>query len=164
MSQYAPEYTKRERIIVVLKMLAWAILIYLIAQFWLFDWLAEYSKNANCNTYGSINGVHLLFYGLFVFMPLSFGIVVFLFEGVRGIKVIKLGQNPLPNEKVLRPTKYKYGAAAKVQPFVIFTLILFLIGLSIWGGFQAYELTKVIKPCAVNKTLNQISAGSAPPG
>ena len=154
----------RERIALVLKILAWAIPIYLIAQFWFFDWVSEYSKNANCYNYGNINGVHLVFYGLFVFMPLSFGVIVFLFEGVRSIKVIKLGQNPLPNEKVFRPTKYKYGTAAKVQPCGIFAVILLLIGLSIWGGFQAYELTKNIKPCAVNKSLNQIGADSAPSG
>ncbi len=161
MSEYAPEYTKRERIVLVLKMLAWAIPTYLVAQFWFFDWLSEYSENANCYNYGNINGVHLVLYGLFVFMPLSLGIILFLFEGVRSIKVIKFGQNPLPNEKVFRPTKYKYGAAAKVQPLGIFSIIIFLAGLSIWGGFQAHELTRDIKPCAVNKSLNQIGANNA---
>ena len=154
MSEYGPEYTKRERIALVLKILAWVIPIYLVAQFWFFDWFSEYSENANCYNYGNINGVHLVFYGLFVFMPFSFAIVLFLFEGRRSIKVIKLGQSPLPNEKVLRPTKYKYGTAAKVQPLGVFSIILFLIGLSIWGGFQAHEITKDIKPCAVNNSLN----------
>ena len=161
---YAPEYTKKERIVFVLKIMAWAIPLFVIAEFWFFDWLAEYSKNANCYNYGDINGVHLVFYGLFVFMPLSFATIIFLTEGRRSIKVIKLGQNPLPNEKVFRPTKYKYGIAAKVQPIGMFTAILFLTGLSVWGGFQAHDLTKDIKPCTVNKSLNQIGAKDAPPG
>lgn len=151
MSEDAPEYTKRERIILALKIAAWIIPIILVSELWFFDWLSEYVKNSNCYYYGKINGVHLVFYGLFVLMPLTFAIILFIFEGRRSIKVIKLGQNPLPNEKVFSPTKYKYGTAAKVHPFVLFSLILFLIGLSIWGGFQAKELTRDIKPCADNK-------------
>jgi len=153
---YAPEYTQKERIAFVLKIMAWTIPLFVMTQFWFFDWLSEYSENANCYNYGDINGVHLVFYGLFVFMPLSLAIIVFLTEGRRSINVIKLGQNPLPNEKVFKPTKYKYGNAAKIKPIGIFCVILFLTGLSVWGGFQAHDLTKDIKPCTVNKSLNQI--------
>lgn len=156
MNEYAPVYTTRERIVNALKLMAWILPFYLVAELWFFDWLADYSRNANCYNYGNINGVHLIFYGIFFLMPLLFAVVLLLIEGKRSIKILKLGQNPLPNEKVLVPTKYKYGSAAKVQPFVFFSVIIFIIGLSIWGGFQAYELTKDIKPCSVNKSLNQI--------
>ena len=150
MNNFAPEYTKRERISLILKIVAWMIPAYLVVQFWFFDWLSEYAANAHCYQYGNINGVHLLFYGLFVFMPLSFALLLFLIEGRRSLKVMKLGQNPLPNEKVLRPTKYRYGIAAKIQPLAIFSIMIFLIGLSIWGGFQAHALTQDIKPCVAD--------------
>lgn len=150
---YAPEYTKRERIEIALKNLAWAIPVVFICEFWLFDWFAEYSNNANCYKYGSINGVHLVFYGLFVFMPLLFAIILCLTEGRRSIKVFRLGQNPLPNEKVFSTTSYKYGLAAKAQPIVVLSVMLFLIGLSVWGGFQAHDLTRNIKPCDFRKNI-----------
>jgi hypothetical protein len=130
-------------------MLVWFFAAYLILEFWFFDWLSGYVEKDNCLEYSSIKGTHLLFYGLFVIVPLASAFVLFLVEGRRSIRVIKLGQNPLPGEKVLRPTKYKYGNQAKVQPFAFFAAILFLVGVSVWGGFQAYELTKTIKPCAV---------------
>ncbi|MES9969837.1 MAG: hypothetical protein ABW092_07355 [Candidatus Thiodiazotropha sp.] len=164
MSEYAPEYTKRERIVFILKLLALATPIYLMVQFWLADWIADFTKNAHCFNYGSINGMHLVFYGALTFLPLLLGIILFLFEGIRGIKIIKLGQNPLPDEKVFTPTKYKYGAAAKVQPFGIFSVIVFCIGLSIWGGFKAHEQTREIKPCTVNISLNQTRVNRAPDG
>ena len=147
MNEYAPEYSKKERIILVLKLLAWAVPVYLVAQFWFFDWLSEYARHANCYQYGNINGVHLVFYGVFVFIPLSVAFLLVLFEGRRSIKIFKLAQNPLPNEKVLRRTRYRYGWTAKVQPLVILTMILFLIGLSLWGGYQAHDITSSIKPC-----------------
>ena len=151
MNEYAPEYTKREKIILIIKIMSWAIPVFLIAEFWFFDWISEYSKNANCYNYGNINGVHLIFYGLFVFMPLSLAIIIFLLEGRRSIKVLKAGQNPLPNEKVLKPTRYKYGHASKIQPFIILSLILLIVAFSIWGGFQSHNLTQNIKPCEVVK-------------
>ena len=164
MSEYAPQYTKKERFVLLLKMLAWVIPVYIAMKFWFFDWLAEYAANANCHKYGTITGVHLIFYGIFVFVPLSFALAIFLVEGKRCLKIIKLGQNPLPNEKVFRPTKYKYGAAAKAQPIVIMASIIALLGLSIWGGFQAHKWTRHIKPCAVDKSYNQIGADHTPPG
>ena len=147
MDEYAPEYTKKERIALVLKIMTWAVPAYLIAEFWFFDWLSEYAENANCYNYGNVNGLHLIFYGLFFFMPLSLALIVFLFEGRRCIKVLKLGQNPLPNEKVLKPTKYKYGRAAKIQPAIVLSLVLMIVSFSIWGAFQAHHLTQHIKPC-----------------
>jgi hypothetical protein len=152
MNEYAPEYTKKERIILVAKILIWVIPLYLFAEFWLFDRLAEYAANANCQQYGNVNGAHLMIYGTFVLIPLSFAGVLFLIEGRRSIKIIKLGQNPLPDEKVLRQTKYKYDAAARIQPIAIFSMIVFLIGVSVWGGFQAHKLTQSIKPCASNNS------------
>lgn len=161
---YAPEYTKKERIVFVLRIMAWAIPLVVISEFYSFGWLSDYLENANCYNYGNINGVHLVFYGLFVFIPLSFAIILLLTEGRSSINVIKLGQTPLPNEKVFGPTKYKYGNAAKVRPIGVFSVIILFTGLSVWGGFQAHDLTKDIKPCTANKSLNQIGAINAPLG
>lgn len=150
-ADYSPEYTKKERVIILLKTFSWAIPLFLATKFWFFEWLSEYAENANCYNYGDINGVHLVFYGLFLFMPLSFAVILFLIEGKRSIKIIRLGQNPLPNEKLFEPTRYKYGLAAIIQPVGMFSIMLFLIGLAVWGGYQAYELTKDIEPCAVKR-------------
>jgi len=147
MSEIAPEYTKKERIIVLLKVVSWCLPLYILAEFWFFDWLSGYAENANCYKYGSVNGVHFLMYGVFTLMPLSLAVILFLFEGRRSIKILKLGQNPLPGEKVFRPTRYKYGNSAKVQPVIVLVALVFIVGMSVWGGFQAHEITKEVKPC-----------------
>lgn len=155
MSNYAPEYTKRERAIIVLKHVLWLVPLYAVTELWLFDWLSRYADNANCYQYGSITGVHLLMYGLFVGLPLSFAIIVLILEGRRSIKILKVGQNPLPEEKVFRKTKYKYGYKAKAQPVGLLSVVLLLVIFSVWGAMQAYKLTQDIKPCnKVNKSVN----------
>jgi len=147
MSNCAPEYSKRERIVFVLKHILWFVPLYAATELWFFDWLAKYSDNANCYYYGNITGVHLVMYGLFVGLPLSSAIIIAILEGHRSIKIIKLGQNPLPEEKVFKKTKYKYGYKAKIQPIAIFCFIGVFILFSAWGSMQAYKLTQDIKPC-----------------
>lgn len=157
---YAPEYTKQERINFFLKYGLLILLLFLITQYYFFPWLKDYANNAHCYHYGNgyINGLHLLFYGLFTLMPLSFAIITFLLEGKRSIKILKIGQNPLPNEKVFRPTKYKYGATAKIQPLMLLVVIISFILISIWGGFQAHKITKIIKPCATITMLHDFNS------
>ncbi len=148
MDEFAPLYSTRERIRMVLKMLAVAAPVYLLAQFWFFPWLQNYANFANCYHYGDITGTHLLMYGIFVFIPLSLALLIWLFEGRRCLRVIRAGQNPLPGEKVFRKTRVKYGRAAMTQPIMLLLMIAMIIGISIWGGFQAEKITRSIPPCS----------------
>ncbi|MCP4386958.1 MAG: hypothetical protein GY802_01570 [Gammaproteobacteria bacterium] len=102
MNKFAPLYSTRERIHLVLKILAVVAPVYLLAQFWLFPWLQNYASFANCHRYGNINGVQLLMYGVFVFIPLSLALLIWLLESKRCLRILRIGQNPLP----LRPGCY----------------------------------------------------------
>ena len=152
MSNLAPEYTKRERIVLVVKHLAWVAPLFAVSKLWFFPWLESYAAKAHCYKYGLFTGVHVVFYGVFVGLPLLSAIIVFILEGRRSIRVIQLGQNPLPNEKVFKTTKYSYGLKAKVKPIILLGILLFLIGLSMRGVFWANDIIdasrqKIMQPC-----------------
>ena len=102
MNEYAPEYSKKERINFLLKHMLWALPLYIVTDFWFFDWLSEFLNNSNCYYLWGLTGTHIVFYSLFVGIPLSLLLVILALEGPRSIKIIKLGQNPLPNEKVFK--------------------------------------------------------------
>jgi len=142
-SDYAPEYTKQERIKLALKIAAWAIPIVVILKYWLFPLLEDYADLAHCCDYGFVTGTQALFYGLFIGMPLSFAVVLFAIEGTKNIKIFRLEQFPLPGEKVLSPTKYVYGVKAKVRSVLFFGVLIFLIGLSIRGYYWANEIIEI---------------------
>jgi hypothetical protein len=127
MDEFAPLYSTRERIGIALKMLAVAASLYLPAHFWFIPWLENYISFANCYYYGDISGMHLLIYGIFVFAPLSLALLIWLLEGRRCLEVLRIRQNPLPGEKVLRKTR----------------------------GLQAEKLTRSITPCS-NEQLQQL--------
>jgi hypothetical protein len=147
MSDFAPLYSIRERIQIALKLLSVAVPVYLAGYYWLFPRLENYALTANCDYFGAVSGLQLLVFGVFVGVPLSMALLIWLIEGARSIRVWRLGQSPLPGEKVLRRTRYRHGAAARMRPAGVFAMVLLLIGAAVWGGFQARRLVNEIGPC-----------------
>ena len=147
MAEFAPLYSTRERIMLACKLLAVAVPVYLAGYYWLFPWLRRYARTANCIYFGEISALQLLAYGVFVGIPLSMALLVWSIDGSRSIRVWKLGQSPLPGEKVLRKTRYRYGAAARRRTAAVFALLLLLIGAAVHGGFQGNRLIAEIGPC-----------------
>ena len=148
---YAPEYTTKERINIILKALAWAIPLSTLLKFWFFPWLKQYSANAHCYQYGNFTGLHIIFYGLFISLPLLMACMLLILEGKRSINIIKLGQSPLPGEKVLSPTKYIYGTQAKLKAYLFFAIMLLVLGLSVQGYFWVQPLIIKIPSIDVSK-------------
>lgn len=148
---YAPEYTTKERINIILKALAWAVPLFATLKFWFFPWLKQYSANAHCYQYGNFTGLHIIFYGLFIGLPLLMACMLLILEGKRSINIIKLGQSPLPGEKVLSPTKYIYGTQAKLKAYLFFAIMLLVLGLSVQGYFWVQPLIIKIPSIDVSK-------------
>lgn len=140
MTEYAPEYTKKEKIIITLKNIAWALPLLLICQLGFFPWLEQYANNEPCYQYGSITNMHLIFYGIFVGIPLSITFLLLALQGSRNLNILKLGQAPLPNEKVFAQTKYTYGTKAKWRAYVFFIVVALICALSIQGVFWANDM------------------------
>lgn len=147
MSDFAPLYTTRERVVIVLKILAVAAPVYIAGYYWIFPWLRGYAESAHCDRFGAFSGLELLLYGVFVGMPLAIALMLWLIEGKNSLRAWRLGQSPLPGEKVLRKTRYRFGAAARIRPLVTAVIIAILLGVAIRGGFEAGKLVREIGPC-----------------
>jgi len=137
--QYAPIYTTEERIKYFIKHSIWAVPLFLIVQFWFIPFIDEYSKIAQCINYGKFTGLHVIFYGFYVGLPVLMALIVFLSLGIRSLKIIKIGQSPLPNEKVFTQTEYVYGSKAKLRAYGVFAYILLILSLGVQGYFWANE-------------------------
>lgn len=140
MSVFAPEYTKREKVVWLVKVFSWVVPLFILTQYWFLPWFEGYVKKSHCFNYGSYTGTELVFYGIFVGFPVSLVIVLVALEGSKAISVFKIGQYPLPGEKVFKPTKYVYGFKARIRPLILLLLLGFLLGFSIWGYFSASEI------------------------
>jgi hypothetical protein len=134
---YAPQYSKQERTDLILKYVAWSITVAVPLQFAFFPWLRGYAVNAHCYQYGSFTGYQFLIYGIFIGLPLLTTVVLVIVIGQRSLRLIKLAQDPLPNEKVFRPTQYRYGKRPQAKGYYGLLLILLSGALSVQGYFWA---------------------------
>lgn len=154
LAEWAPQYSKAERIRLLLCHAAWALPLFLLTQFFFFPWFEGYVETAHCHHYGAFNGLELVFHGLFTGLPLGLAVVVLAIEGRHSFRVLRLGQSPLPGEKVFRPTRYVYGHRARIKPLIFFLLVVFLCGLSVQGFFWADAMIDTLSP-DVSRCLGQ---------
>lgn len=136
MSEFAPEYTRSERVALLLKHGSWILPLVVVTQFFIIPWIADYAVFAQCYTYGNFTRADIILYGCFVILPLLFALTLWLIEGRRSLDIIRLGQSPLPGEKVFRPTRYTFGWRAKVKPYLLLVVVVFLLLLAVKGIFS----------------------------
>lgn len=136
--EYAPEYTRQEKIRIVIKHMAWALPLVLILKYYAMPLLNDYTDGVQCYFGGKVTNHHLVFYGAFTVMPFFF-IMMLLTQVKRHYRIIKLGQNPLPHEKVMKPTAYQYGVRARLKPIAFFIMLGVLIGITIYATFQIQQ-------------------------
>ena len=153
MNGYAPLYSRRERILIALKLATIFVPLFLFGHYWFVPWIGEYARYANCYRYGEINGVEVLMYGVLVGIPLSTALLYALLFGPRSLRIIRAGQDPLPGEKVLRKTRYRYGKMAWLTPIFTVLLVLVFIGFAVWAAPQARELGRNPVPCSEQQKL-----------
>ncbi len=140
MSEFAPLYSKKERLVHLLKIASWGVPLVVISNWYLIPNMTRYIQVAHCDQILGFNGLTATFYLLFSIIPALFGMTLLAIEGPRALKVFKVGQSPLPGEKVLRKTRYQYGWKAKVKP----TIMMFVVGvffcIAVFGHFVIQDL------------------------
>lgn len=146
-AEYAPLYTTSEKLRLFSIHSCWLAPTLASWHYYLQPKIKELTANSGCYEFLSITGVKFLFFGVFVVLPLMLSAVIFLTQGLRSIRAFRTAQFPPPNEKTFRLTKYSYGRAAKSKASIYPSIIIFFLGLGVWGEPQAYDLTKEVKPC-----------------
>lgn len=120
--------------------------MFIITKVLIFPFITNFAHSAHCSEVFGISSVRILFYGLFVGMPLFFALVVALTIGRRGYKILRDGQIPPIDEKVFRPTRIQRGKKVKFVGYIHLLVALPFIAISLWGIPQAHKLS--------NKTTN----------
>lgn len=163
-AEFAPEYSRAERI----RMALWAVLgggiAIAIVKLWLVPAISAFGINALCTDVFGYDGITVLFYGLFVGMPFLLGVLVVAILGTRGYKILRDGQAPYFGEKVLRPTRIQRGRKAKLNGALHFAACVPMLLLSLWGvpevdRFIKASKTKPVK-CTANLLVQETARGS----
>lgn len=102
-ADFALEYTGAERRRLMLLALTGVTVMLLASRLWFFPWLAAFAATAGCRGIAGLNGLTLLFHGLFAGLPLLLG--------WPGYRALRSGQFPAAGVKVLLPTRIRRGRA-----------------------------------------------------
>lgn len=135
--EYAEEYTPAGRRKFAIKTFAVAIPAFLLLQFWAFPQLDHFAKTSECQQYFGHSGAELLFYGIFVGLPLLCAALVGVPVALSGIRILREGRSPPKGVKVLQRTRVRRGAAAMWIGLSRQIALVMLVGLAIWGGSAA---------------------------
>lgn len=144
--EFAEEYTLRERASLAVRGIAIGAVVILAWKLWLLPGFKTFVATAPCRTFLGVDGVTLLWYGLFVGLPLLSFLALFLTQGRQGLRILRESRFPPAGEKVLRRTRIRHGAAARRIGYLHLLLSTPLIALAIWGGVQARTLVHEMRP------------------
>ncbi|PVZ71895.1 hypothetical protein [Pelagibaculum spongiae] len=135
--QHSPEKIRRFKVVFI----SLAIMVAAVIQFVWFPWFREFADTVQCQNYlwfdAEVNGAGVMFYGLFVGIPAMFasiGIGMFL---LRGRKILRAGQDPLPGEKVYFRRRYVFGMTVYAKALLPVLLGVFALMMAFWGYGQA---------------------------
>lgn len=149
-SEFAPLYSRRERWRILLKIAL--ILLPLAAIFfvWVLPWLNTFLLTAHCQNLLGFNGLTFVMTLMLALPPLLLVLFLFVTEGPKSWQVYQLKQTPLPGEKVMNPTRYRYGNRALLRPIGFLMALLLLLLIVIWSVWMVSQFSERIKEKSEN--------------
>ncbi len=76
--------------------------------------------------------------------PLLLAFFLIVTEGPKSWQVYQLRQTPLPGEKVMQPTRYRYGKRALLRPIALLIIILLLVFFAVWSLWMVNQFSERI--------------------
>jgi hypothetical protein len=141
-SEYAPTYSREERVKYALVGFAVACAVIFLCNFVLFPRLLMFVNRVECQTVFGVSGVALVVSMLFVGLPLAIAAALGVFVVPRAVAAIRARQYPAPGRKVSGQVRIRRGSRAVLHGWVDLAGIGLCVAIAIWGSFQARDITR----------------------
>ena len=142
MIEYAEEYPKREKFTRLFLAFLTATFIVITHEKWVFPYISWYTSTVHCHNPLGYSGISVLWYSLFVGLPLFSALLVGVFSIPLGIKGLCHKQFPPKGVKVYKPTKITRGWRATIKSVFHLLIPALFILMSVWGYFQVDTMPK----------------------
>ncbi|UGB45245.1 DUF4407 domain-containing protein [Frateuria edaphi] len=139
--EFAETYSRGERIRFALIGIVVGALALGVWKLWALPGIAGFADTAPCRTVFGINGAIVLWFGLFVGLPMLFAIVLAIEPGRHGLAILRDGQYPPRGAKVLRPVRIRRGTSARWIGYLHLLAFTPLVAVGIWGYGKAVALS-----------------------
>lgn len=145
MKEYAPQYSKKEKIIRVAIAGVFGLLVGVLFKLEGEPLLQAVAKAPECYEVFGMSGLELLVHILFFWMPLS----VFLLSAVLmlplGVRGLIEGQFPPKGVKVFRPTVIQRGKLGTFKSLIHLLFPLLCFGFVVWGNSQIEPMMEMFQ-------------------
>jgi hypothetical protein len=135
--EFAPEYSSSERWRLVGLYFLLMLAGYGAWKLWLLPRLLWFADNSQCQTVFGVSGTTVLFYGLFVGLPLAGAVLIATFTVGVSVRAIRTRRYPPPGQKVLQRTKVRKGWSAVALALAPLLVVTYFCGLAAWGAPHA---------------------------
>jgi hypothetical protein len=160
--EFAPEYSREERIKHVLLGLAIGLLVIFACNFVLFPRLLMLADRAHCQTVFGISGVAVVMSLVFVALPLAFAASLGAFVIPRAVAAIRARQYPAPGRKVSGKVEIRRGRRAVLLACFDIAYIGLFVAIAAWGSFQAADISRTAAHTRMDCV--RVPEKPAPPG
>lgn len=138
--EFAEAFSKKEKIQRVILYTLFGGLVVITHLKWVFPYIGWYADTAYCHTPFGYSGIMVLWYALFVGIPLFCAFLTAISSVPIGIKGLRDKQFPPKGCKVYKPTKIVKGWHAKAKSLGFVFAPLLFVAVAIWGSFQVDTL------------------------
>ena len=142
--EYAEEFSKPEKIKRICLAMLLGVLGLIINEKWYLPFINWYVSTVHCHTPFGYSGISVMWYSIFVGLPLLCAFIIGVFSIPIGCKGLMHKQFPPKGMKVYNPTKILRGWKGNVKSIFFLLIPISLILFSVWGYFQATDLLQKV--------------------
>lgn len=145
MKEYAPQYSKKEKIIRVAIAGVFGLLVGVLFKLEGEPLLKAVAEAPECYEVFGMQGLELLVHILFFWMPLSVFLLTAVLMLPLGVRGLIEGQFPPKGVKVFRPTAIQRGKLGTLKSLVHLLFPLLCFGFVVWGNSQIEPLVEMFQ-------------------
>jgi hypothetical protein len=146
MKEYAPQYSKKEKIIRVAIAGVFCVLAGVLFKLEGEPLLQAVAKAPECYEVFGMSGLELLVHILFFWVPLSVFLLAAVLMLPLGVRGLIEGQFPPKGVKVFRPTVIQRGKLGTFKSLIHLLFPLLCFGSVVWGNGQIEPMMEIFQP------------------
>lgn len=162
MKEYAPQYSKKEKLIRVVIAGVFGLLAGVLFKLEGEPLLQAVAEAPECSQMFGISGLELLVHILFFWMPLSMFVLTAVLMLPLGVRGLIEGQFPPKGVKVFRPTAIQRGKLGTLKSLIHLLFPLLCFGFVVWGNGQIEPMMEMFNGEDVNVTCQNGKRGDKP--
>ncbi|WP_415905512.1 hypothetical protein ACMXYW_05495 [Neptuniibacter sp. QD48_55] len=143
---YAPEYTKREKIKLIILFMGLGAVLIAAGELWLFPSITRLAEQPHCYSLFDLNGADYLWHLLLIGIPISIFLILAITMLPMAFRGLIQAQFPPKGYKVFKPTPIRRGMRGQFMAGLLMFVIASPLFIAIYGANQLDKMPEIEAP------------------